>query len=61
MIDHQKNLMVLENMDYIKKFYDVDANKKSYPQLCGSVQDMPAVVNHYWGVGQLQLAGVVGV
>ena len=30
MIDHQKNLLVLENLDYIKKFYDVDANKKSY-------------------------------
>ncbi len=30
MIDHQKNLLVLENLDYIKKFYDVDENKKSY-------------------------------
>ena len=29
-IDHQKNLLVLENLDYIKKFYDVDENKKSY-------------------------------
>ena len=30
MIDHQKNLLVLENLDYIKKFYDVDENKESY-------------------------------
>ena len=29
-IDHQKNLLVLENLDYIKKFYDVDENKESY-------------------------------
>ena len=30
MIDHQKNLLVLENLDYIKKFYDVDDSKQSY-------------------------------
>ena len=30
MIDHQKNLLVLENLDYLKNFYDVDENKKSY-------------------------------
>jgi hypothetical protein len=30
MIDHQKNLLILENLDYLKKFYDVDENKKSY-------------------------------
>ena len=30
MIDHQKNLLILENLDYIKKFYDVDENKESY-------------------------------
>ena len=30
MIDHQKNLLILENLDYIKKFYDIDENKKSY-------------------------------
>ena len=29
-IDHQKNLLILENLDYLKKFYDVDENKKSY-------------------------------
>ena len=29
-IDHQKNLLVLENFDYLKKFYDVDDNKQSY-------------------------------
>ena len=51
------------------KFLDVlgavkeqtDENKAAYPQLCGSVQTMSAVVNHYWGVGQLQLAGVTGL
>ena len=30
MIDHQKNLLILENLDYIKNYYDVDENKKSY-------------------------------
>ena len=30
MIDHQKNLLILENLDYLKRFYDVDENKKSY-------------------------------
>ena len=30
MIDHQKNLLILENLDYLKIFYDVDENKKSY-------------------------------
>ncbi len=49
----------LELLGSVKE--QTDENKKSYPQLCGSVQEMPAVVNHYWGVGQLQLAGVVGV
>ena len=29
-IDHQKNLLILENLNYLKKFYDVDANKQSY-------------------------------
>ena len=29
-IDHQKNLLILENLDYLKIFYDVDENKKSY-------------------------------
>ena len=30
MIDDQKNLLILENLDYIKNYYDVDENKKSY-------------------------------
>ena len=30
MIDHQKNLLILENLDYLKRFYDVDENKKAY-------------------------------
>ena len=30
MIDHQKNLIFLENLDYLKKFFDVDENKQSY-------------------------------
>ena len=30
MVDHQKNLLILENLNYLKKFYDVDANKQSY-------------------------------
>ena len=30
MIDYEKNLLILENLDYLKKFYDVDENKESY-------------------------------
>lgn len=30
MIDHSKNLLALENLGYIRNFYDVDENKKSY-------------------------------
>ena len=30
MIDYEKNLLILENLDYIKKFYDVDEHKESY-------------------------------
>jgi len=29
-IDHQKNLLILENLNYLKKFYDVDESKQSY-------------------------------
>jgi len=29
-IDHQKNLLTLENLDYLKRFYDIDESKKSY-------------------------------
>jgi len=30
MIDYEKNLLILENLDYLKKFYDVDEKKESY-------------------------------
>ena len=30
MVDYEKNLLILENLDYLKIFYDVDENKKSY-------------------------------
>ncbi len=46
----------LAKMDKVRE--QTDDNKAKYPQLCGSVQTMTAVVNHYWSVGQLALAGV---
>jgi hypothetical protein len=48
----------LDKLEHVRE--QSEDNKKKYPALCKSVQKMAQVVNHYWSVGQLKLAGVIG-
>tara|TARA_R110000803_G_scaffold111913_6_gene180343 strand:- start:847 stop:1278 length:432 start_codon:yes stop_codon:yes gene_type:complete len=57
-IDTVNRKEFLDTLEAVRE--QTDENKAKYPQLNGSVQTMAAVVNHYWSVGQLKLAGVSG-